>query len=222
MPYIDISNSRGSRLRKDNIMKVLLIDANPKTAEHSHSKWASDHYVAALKGQGHYVEVWPVYQMNIPMIDEDVMSAFGKSMAGMALSETELEKMNLRNMILEKFMGFDHYVIVSPLWNFGIPPQLKSLVDAVAVANKTFKYTDKGPIGLLKGTFVHIQASGGVYSEMPQMEFGNRYISQVFSFMGLEEKLSLLIEGTNMGLFDRDTYQTTLDSWVKEAVKEVM
>jgi FMN-dependent NADH-azoreductase len=136
MPYLDILNSRGSRLRKDIILKVLLIDANPKTAEHSHSKWASDHYVAALKGQEHYVEVWPV--------------------------------------------------------------------------------------GLLEGTFVHIQASGSVYSEMPQMEFGNRYISQVLSFMGLEEKLSLLIEGTNMGLFDRDTYQTILDSWIKEAVKEVM
>ncbi|MBI9013658.1 MAG: NAD(P)H-dependent oxidoreductase [Clostridiales bacterium] len=203
-------------------MKVLLIDANPKTAEHSHSKWAADHYVAALKGQGHYVEVWPIYQMNIPMIDEDVMSAFGKSMAGMELSNEELEKMELRNMILEKFISFDHYVIVSPLWNFGVPPQLKSLIDAVAIANKTFKYTEKGPVGLLKGTFVHIQASGGVYSEMPEMEFGNRYISQVFRFLGLEEKLSLLIEGTNLGQFERETFQITLDNWIHNSVKEVM
>jgi FMN-dependent NADH-azoreductase len=203
-------------------MKVLLIDANPKTAEHSHSKWASDQYIEALKEQGHYVEIWPIYQMNIPMIDEDVMNAFGKSMKGMDLTTIEMDKLEKRNLILEKFMKFDHYVIVSPLWNFGVPPQLKALIDAVAVAGKTFKYTDKGPVGLLEGSFVHIQAAGGIYKEMPEFEFGNRYISHVMRFMGLEEKLSLLIEGTNMGNFERSFFQDTLTEWVKNSVKDVM
>lgn len=203
-------------------MKVLLIDANPKTAEYSHSKWAAEQYIEALKEQGHYVEVWPVYQMNIPVIDEDVISAFGKSMADIELTEEELDKMERRQLILDKFIAFDHYVIVSPLWNFGVPPQLKALIDAVAVADKTFKYTENGPVGLLKGTFVHIQASGGVYSEMPEFEFGHRYISHVMRFMGLEERLSLMIEGTNMGTFERSAFQDTLTEWVKNSVKEVM
>lgn len=203
-------------------MKILLIDANPKTAQYSHSKWAADHYVSGLRNEGHYVEVWPIYQMNIPMIDEDVMSGFSKSMSGMELSAEELEKLQIRNTLLEKFMKFDHYVIVSPLWNFGVPPQLKALIDVVAVAGKTFKYTEKGPVGLMEGTFVHIQASGGVYSNIPEMEFGNRYVSHIFKFLGLEEKLSLLIEGTNLGDFDRSVYQKTLDEWVNKAVKEVM
>lgn len=203
-------------------MKVLLIDSNPKSAEHSHSKWAADQYVQALKDQGHYVEVWPVYQMDIPMIDEDVMNAFGKSMAGMDLNEVEMDKLERRNLILEKFMTFDHYVVVSPMWNFGIPPQLKALIDTVAVAGKTFKYTENGPVGLLEGTFTHIQASGGVYKDLPDFEFGNRYISRVMSFMGLEEKLSLLIEGTNTGQFERTAFQDTLTEWVRSSVKDVM
>jgi FMN-dependent NADH-azoreductase len=203
-------------------MKILLIDANPKTVDYSHSKWAADHYVTALKKQGHYVEVWPIYQMNIPMIDEDVMNGFSKSMSGIDLSAEEMEKLQIRNTLLEKFMKFDHYVIVSPLWNFGVPPQLKALIDVVAVAGKTFKYTENGPQGLLEGTFVHIQASGGVYKDIPEMEFGNRYVSHIFKFLGLEEKLSLLIEGTNLGDFDRAIYQKTLDEWVNKTVKEVM
>ncbi|MCH4887173.1 FMN-dependent NADH-azoreductase [Acidaminobacter sp. JC074] len=203
-------------------MKILLIDANPKTSDYSHSKWAADHYVDALKEKDHYVEVWPLYQMKIPMIDEEVMSAFGKSMKGMELTEEEFEKMNLRNLILDKFVKFDHYVIVSPLWNFGVPPQLKALIDVIAVAGKTFKYTENGPVGLLEGTFVHIQASGGVYKDMMEMEFGNRYVSHIFKFLGLEEKLALLIEGTNMGDFSRNDYQSTLDDWVTKSVREVM
>jgi len=143
-------------------MKVLLIDANPKTADYSHSKWAAKQYVKELKAGGHEVDTWSVYQMDIPVIDEDVMNAFGKMMAKKSLSLEEERKINLRNTLLEDFMTYDHYVIVSPLWNFGIPPQLKSLVDVVAIAGKTFKYTENGPVGLLEGNFVHIQASGGV------------------------------------------------------------
>ncbi len=203
-------------------MKVLVIDSNPKHEEHSHSKWAAEQYVEALKEAGHYVEIWPIYQMNIPMIDEETMGAMAKSSQGIDLSKDEYEKLELRDIILKRFLNFDHYVIVSPLWNFGIPPQLKALIDTVAVAGKTFKYTENGPVGLMEGTFVHIQASGGIYNDIPEMEFGHRYIEHIFRFLGLEEKLSLLIEGTNLGDFKRSVYQETLDDWVKQSVKEVM
>jgi FMN-dependent NADH-azoreductase len=206
---------------KGDYMKVLVIDANPNV-EHSHSKWAAEQYIAALKAEGNYVETWPVYKMEIPVIDEQVMSAMGKSRQGIDLSDAEYEVLEIRNILLRKFMAFDHYVIVSPLWNFGIPPQLKALIDVVAVAGKTFKYTENGPQGLLQGSFVHIQASGGAYSEMPEIEFGNRYIEHIFRFLGLEEKLSLLIEGTNIGNFERSVFQNTLDDWIKNSVKEVM
>lgn len=203
-------------------MKVLLIDANPKTADYSHSKWAAKQYVNQLQAEGHEVDTWSIYQMDIPVIDEDVMNAFGKMMNQKPLTQAEERKISVRNKLLEDFMTYDHYVVVSPLWNFGIPPQLKALVDVVAIAGKTFRYTENGPLGLLEGSFVHIQASGGAYSQMPEIEFGNRYISHVFAFLGLTEKDSLLIEGTNTGTFDRETFQPSLDEWVKDSLKEVM
>lgn len=203
-------------------MKVLIIDANPRSKEDSHSKWAAEHYINALKAVGHYVEIWPLYQMNIPMIDEDVIRGMEKSSEGIDLSTEEYEKLELRELILKKFMDFDHYVIVSPLWNFGVPPQLKSLVDVIAVENRTFKYTKDGPVGLLSGTFVHIQASGGVYTSSGELEFGHSYIEHIFRFLGLKEKLSLLIEGTKRGDFEREVYQDTLNEWVKNTIKEVM
>lgn len=202
-------------------MKVLILDSNPKDITMSHSKWAADQYVEALKAAGHAVEIWPLYRMDIPVIDEDVMNAMLKG-SNEHWSKLEYEKMTIRENLLQRFMAFDHYVVISPLWNFGVPPQLKALIDVVAVAGKTFKYTESGPVGLLKGTFVHIQASGGVYSEIPEMEFGNRYIEHILSFMGLEEKLALLIEGTNLGDFERAIFQSTLDDWISNTIKDVM
>jgi FMN-dependent NADH-azoreductase len=194
-------------------MRTLILDANPRTAEHSHSKWALDVYLNSRNQDD--IDVWSLYKMDIPHIDEDVFSAWGKLQSGTALSEEESAKIQKRNEILEAFMSFDHFVIVSPLWNFGVPPQLKALIDAVAVAGKTFKYTAEGPVGLLEGSFTHIQASGGIYSEMPEIEFGNRYIAHVMKFMGLTEKESLLLEGTNTGHFNRSTFLPKVEEWIE-------
>ncbi|PNB70901.1 FMN-dependent NADH-azoreductase, partial [Pseudomonas sp. FW305-BF6] len=81
--------------------------------------------------------------------------------------------------IVTQFVEADKYVFVTPMWNFSFPPVMKSYIDAVCVAGKTFKYTENGPQGLLGGKkALHIQASGGVYSEGPAagMEMGHRYI----------------------------------------------
>lgn len=194
-------------------MKILVLDANPNTKSVSHSKWAADYYLEKLKTDNE-VTIWPLYKMDIPVIDEDVFSAWYKFQNDEQLSDSEKLKIEKRSELLDEFLTFDHYVIVSPLWNFGIPPQLKALIDVVAVAGKTFKYTENGPEGLLAGSFTHIQASGGVYSEMPEIEFGNRFIAHIFNFMGLHEKKPLLIEGTNMGSFERETFLPELEAWI--------
>jgi FMN-dependent NADH-azoreductase len=197
-------------------MKILVLDSNPNTKEHSQSKWALDQVLQDLD-DNHEVDVWQLYRMSIPMIDEDVISSWGKLQEGLSLTEDEAVKVKERNDILQAFKGYDHYIIVSPFWNFGIPAQLKALIDAVAINGETFKYTENGPQGLLKGTFTHIQASGGVYSgEYIEAEFGNRYIMHTFQFLGLKPLKPLLIEGTNMGQFDRETFLPQVKTWTAE------
>lgn len=213
-----LSPNGGYSIDKEVAMRVLVIDANPRTLDYAHSKWAADQYIQALKGNGHFVEIWPIYQMNIPVIDEDVIKVMDQYSHEMKLNPDVYEKMEHREIILNRFLRFDHYVVVSPLWNFSIPPQLKALIDTIAIEGKTFVYTKEGTKGLLKGSFVHIQASGRTYET--EVEFSSQYISHMFSFLGLEEKLSLLIEGTNHN-FQRSVYQDTLDDWIKKSIKSV-
>ena len=68
----------------------------------------------------------------------------------------------------------------------------------ICIAGKTFKYTETGPVGLLPDKkALHIQASGGVYSEGPAaaMESGHRYLRVIMAFFGITESQGIFVEG---------------------------
>lgn len=144
-----------------------------------------------------------MYKENIPHIDADVFSGWGKLRSGQAfdqLTTDEKAKVSRLNELSDQFVAADKYVFVTPMWNFSFPPIMKAYLDSVAVAGKTFKYTENGPVGLLPGKkALHIQARGGFYSEGPaaEMEMGHRYINIIMNFFGITNLEGLFIEGHN-------------------------
>ena len=88
------------------------------------------------------------------------------------------------------------------MWNFSFPAILKAYMDNIIVTGKTFKYTENGPIGLLKNKkMVHIQASGGIYTDSP-FELSDKYLRALFGFIGIDSIESIFIEGSNMPNID--------------------
>lgn len=183
--------------------KVLYITANPKAEEHSFSLSVGREFVNAYKQQNPNDEVieLDLYKENIPYIDYDVFSGWGKLAQNpdfSALSAEEQAKVARINELTDQVLSADKYVFVTPLWNLSIPPMVKAYIDTICVAGKTFRYTEQGPEGLLKGRKVlHVQARGGVYSEGPaaEMEFGDRYLRTVMGFLGATDFTTLAIEG---------------------------
>ncbi|MFC4767544.1 FMN-dependent NADH-azoreductase [Effusibacillus consociatus] len=183
--------------------QVLLITANPKAAEQSFSLSVAKEFLNEYRNENPNDEIveLDLYKMNIPNLDEDVFNAWGKLQAGTSfdqLTATEKEKVSRLSDLVDQFVAADKYIFVTPLWNFGVPPVMKSYIDAVSVAGKTFKYTEQGPVGLLPDKkAVHIQARGGIYSGGPakDMEFGDRYIRAVLSFFGITDVESVIAEG---------------------------
>ena len=49
--------------------------------------------------------------------------------------------------MLDEFLAADILVIGAPMYNFGIPSQLKAWIDRIAIAGKTFSYTADGQSG---------------------------------------------------------------------------
>jgi FMN-dependent NADH-azoreductase len=63
--------------------------------------------------------------------------------------------------VLDEFLAADVVVIGVPMYNFGIPSTLKSWIDHLAVAGKTFRYSEAGPEGLACGKRIILASSRG-------------------------------------------------------------
>jgi FMN-dependent NADH-azoreductase len=183
--------------------KVLYITANPKPVESSFGLTVGQAFLEAYREENPHDEIVELnlFQMIIPEIDGDVLSGWDKLRQGTpfeSLNLAEQDKIMRVNDLTEQFMGADKYVFVTPMWNLSFPPRLKAYIDTIMIAGKTFKYTDKGPVGLLTGRkAVHIQARGGIYSEGPgvDMEFGDRYLRAVLTFIGITDIETIAVEG---------------------------
>ncbi|WP_026582982.1 FMN-dependent NADH-azoreductase [Bacillus sp. J33] len=185
--------------------QVLYITAHPHDDKMSYSMAVGKAFIDAYKEANPNDEVVHIdlYKENIPHIDVDVFSGWGKLQSGKGfeeLSEDEKAKVGRLSELSEQFVAADKYVFVTPLWNFSFPPVMKAYLDSVAVAGKTFKYTAEGPIGLLTDKkALHIQARGGIYSEGPaaEMEMGHRYLNIIMNFFGVPSFDGIFVEGHN-------------------------
>ena len=103
--------------------------------------------------------------------------------------------------VLEEFQAADIVVIGAPMYNFGVPSQLKAWIDRIVIAGKTFHYTADGPEGLAKGKRVIIGlARGGFYgvgSPAASLEHVETYLRGVFNFIGIEPEF-VIAEGVNV------------------------
>lgn len=184
---------------------VLFITAHPHDESQSYSMAVGQAFIDAYREVNQNDEVirLDLYQENIPHIDNDIFSGWGKLRSGTTfgeLSDQEQAKVGRLSELSDQFVAADKYVFVTPMWNFSFPPVMKAYIDSVCVAGKTFKYTEQGPVGLMTDKkALHIQARGGVYSEGPaaDMEMGHRYLSVIMQFFGIPSFDGLFVEGHN-------------------------
>src|SRR6185295_20341696 len=84
-------------------------------------------------------------------------------------------------------------------YNFSVPSTLKAYFDHVARAGVTFKFTDKGPVGLLTGKKAYVFAArGGVYLGTTA-DTQTTYIRQFLGFLGITDVEFVYAEGLAMG-----------------------
>ena len=86
-------------------------------------------------------------------------------------------------------------VLGLPMYNFGVPSQLKAYFDHIARAGVTFNYTEKGPVGQLTGKKVVVFATrGGLYAGTP-MDTQTRYVRDFLAFIGMGDVEFVYAEG---------------------------
>jgi FMN-dependent NADH-azoreductase len=97
--------------------------------------------------------------------------------------------------LIDELRRADVIVLGLPMYNFGVPSQLKAYFDHVARAGVTFKYTEKGPVGLLTGKKVYVFAArGGLYAGTP-MDTQTSYVRDFLRFLGITDVEFVYAEG---------------------------
>ncbi|WP_325437881.1 FMN-dependent NADH-azoreductase [Pseudomonas nitroreducens] len=101
---------------------------------------------------------------------------------------------------IEEFRAADAIVIGAPMYNFSIPSQLKAWIDRIAVAGKTFRYTESGPEGLAGGKKVIIvSTAGGIHAGQPSGVAHENYLELVLNFLGITDIEVVRAEGLAYG-----------------------
>src|ERR1051326_32599 len=101
--------------------------------------------------------------------------------------------------LIDELKRADVLVLGLPMYNFGVPSTLKAYFDYIGRAGETFRYTEKGPEGLLAGKKAYVFAArGGVYAGAPS-ETETSYVRQFLSFLGITDIEFVYAEGLSMG-----------------------
>lgn len=173
--------------------KVLYIKANIKKEGESRTFKVADSFIEEYKKNNPEDEivVLDLYKENIDFLrPEDLGGIFGP--------KDETSKHHPILKYAYQFADADKYIIAAPMWNLSIPAILKAYIDYISVTGITFKYTEKGPEGLLKNKkAVHIVSRGGEYNNTPY-EMGDRYLRTILGFFGIQEVETIAVENVDV------------------------
>lgn len=177
---------------------ILQINSSILNGKGESSKLATE-FVAQLRvgNPGAKVVVRELAKDPIPHLDEARFGAFLAKPE--ARTPEQARVVGESDALIDELKAADAIVIALPMYNFGVPSQFKAWVDHVARAGVTFKYTDKGSVGLVTGKKAWVFATrGGLYAGTAA-DTQTAYVRQFLAFIGITEVEFVYAEGLAMG-----------------------
>jgi FMN-dependent NADH-azoreductase len=137
------------------------------------------------------IEELDLFNVDLPPYTGKTADAKYIMMAGEALDEATQEAWERITATTTHFLSFDIYLVSTPMWNFGIPYQLKHYIDVLVQAGFCFQFTETGPVGLATGKkMICITSRGSDYSKgspIEALDFQEPYLRAIFGFIGIED-----------------------------------
>jgi len=132
-----------------------------------------------------------------PVLDEAALGALFTP--ANQRSPEQAARVALDDALIAEIQAHDTIVLGVPMYNFGNSVQLKSWIDAISRAGVTFRYTESGPEGLLKGKKVYVAlARGGLYRGTGN-DHQVAHLKTVLGFLGMTDVTFIYAEGLAMG-----------------------
>ena len=179
-------------------MNILQINSSARR-EGSHSTRLADRIVGRLRDADRdaTLAVRDLSATPHPVLDEAALGALFTPPSQRTAGQDA--RVALDDALIAEIAAADVVVLGVPMYNFGVPAQLKNWIDAISRAQVTFRYTASGPEGLLKGKQVYVALTrGGRYRNTPA-DTQVPYLRTVLAFLGMTDVHFVYAEGLAMG-----------------------
>jgi len=167
-------------------LKVLRMDSSARS-EGSMSRRLADELIERLRESEGAVEV---LVRNLAVEAPSIVDAAWVD-ANFTPSEQHNEEQRATltesDALVSELKATDVLVIGVPIYNFGIPSKLKAWIDMVARTRLTFRYTENGPVGLLKGKRAYLAVASGGTAVGSEIDFATGYLRHVLGFLGIDD-----------------------------------
>lgn len=183
---------------------ILQINSSINGGAGQSTRLAAD-FVAALQATnpGAQLVVRDLASSPVPHLDGERFQAFLSKPGQRTVDQQAV--VDYSDGLIKELRRADVLVLGLPMYNFGLPSQLKAWIDHVARSGETFKYTEKGAVGLLTGKKAYVFAArGGAYAGTPA-DTQTPYVRDFLAFIGITDVEFVYAEALAMGDSPRES-----------------
>ena len=176
-------------------MKTLLQLKSSIFSSNGQSSRLADEFIAAWReaNPGAKIIVRDLARDPLPHLDAERFAALLARPEDRTAAQAAVVEQS--DALIEEIRRAQVIVLGLPMYNFGLPSTLKAYFDHIARAGVTFRYTEKGSVGLLTGKQAYVFATrGGRYAGTP-LESQTPYVRQFLGFLGIEDVKFVYAEG---------------------------
>jgi FMN-dependent NADH-azoreductase len=168
-------------------MKTLLQIKSSIFSDGGQSSLLAERFVAAWRdaNPGGNVIVRDLGRDPVPHLDAARFSSFLTEKEKRTAEQQAV--VDYSDTLIDELKRADVVVLGLPMYNFGLPSALKAYFDHIARTGATFRYTEKGAVGLLTGKSVYVfTARGGLYAGTPR-DTQAPYVRDFLAFLGMND-----------------------------------
>lgn len=181
-------------------MQKILVLKSSILAGHSHTNKMADYFIGQWR-KNHADDAITVRDLSanpVPVLDNEIISGMNVP-AGGTLTAHQLSANALQTELIDELFAHDVIVFTAPMYNFTIPTQLKTWLDFIASAGKTFRYTENGAEGLVLGKRAIVLTARGGFHRDQTSDLIVPFMKQFLGFIGMNEVEFIFAEGVAMG-----------------------
>jgi len=144
------------------------------------------------------VETLDLARVELPPLDHAMVSVL-LDQPPLAPADLVARRRKALDALVSQFTSADAYLIVTPMWNFGLPHALKHYFDLVIRPGWTVAFTSDGPVGLLEGRTAYAVITRGFdygpNSPHAEQNFLEPHLRTLLGFMGIDDLTTVAAEG---------------------------